>query len=287
MTYHEVLKDAESRLAAAGVPDSSNDAELLLEKATGKNSARLLLEWDQCIPEAEAGRYEDMILRRLNREPLQYIYGTWEFMGLDFRCSPACLIPRQDTELLVMTALDAIAERKNGTSGAPFKMLDMCTGSGCVVISAARLAECDDLRAVGADISAEALEIAKQNAADNGVEIDFRQSDMFENIGKDEVFDLITANPPYIETDVIAGLNPEINRFEPMVALDGGEDGLKHYRSIIAGAGAHLKDGGSIMMEIGDTQGRAVSELLEHAGYRNVEVLKDLAGLDRVVRAVW
>ncbi|MCR5332288.1 MAG: peptide chain release factor N(5)-glutamine methyltransferase, partial [Lachnospiraceae bacterium] len=109
MTYHEVLKDAGARLAAAGVPDSDNDAELLLEKATGKGRARLLFERDEVIPAADAERYEELILRRLKREPLQYIYGTWEFMGLDFICSPACLIPRQDTELLVMTALEDIA----------------------------------------------------------------------------------------------------------------------------------------------------------------------------------
>lgn len=283
MTYHEVLKDAGARLAAAGVPDSDNDAELLLEKATGKDRARLLFERDEVIPAADADRYEELILRRLKREPLQYIYGTWEFMGLDFICSPACLIPRQDTELLVMTALEDIAEAEFES----FRLLDMCTGSGCVVISVVKLAAHGRIEALGTDISEEALEIAGRNAAANGVSVELRQSDMFENIDVNEVFDLITANPPYIETGVIAGLNPEINRYEPMIALDGGEDGLKHYRSIVSGAKAHLKDGGSIMMEIGDTQGKAVSELLNEAGYRNIEVLKDLAGLDRVVRASW
>ncbi|MCR5331091.1 MAG: peptide chain release factor N(5)-glutamine methyltransferase, partial [Lachnospiraceae bacterium] len=156
-----------------------------------------------------------------------------------------------------------------------------------VVISVVKLAAHGRIEALGTDISEEALEIAGRNAAANGVSVELRQSDMFENIDVNEVFDLITANPPYIETGVIAGLNPEINRYEPMIALDGGEDGLKHYRSIVSGAKAHLKDGGSIMMEIGDTQGKAVSELLNEAGYRNIEVLKDLAGLDRVVRASW
>ena len=285
MTYHEALKSAEERLKEAGVPDHSNDAVLLLEKASGKNGARLLMERDETIPGREYDRYEEMIRRRMNREPLQYIYGTWEFMGLDFKCSPACLIPRQDTELLSMTA---IAEIKKMTeeSGLGIRLLDMCTGSGCVVISVVKLAECPGLYAAAADISEDALEIARQNAESNGVIVDFRQSDMFTRIAENEVFDIITANPPYIETDVIAGLNPEINRFEPMIALDGGRDGLKHYRSIVSGAKAHLKNGGSIMMEIGDTQGKAVSGLLKEAGYREVEVLKDLAGLDRVVRAV-
>ena len=296
MTYHEALKNAEQRLRDAGVPDSDNDAELLLEKASGKERARILLEWNDEISDEEANRFEAYILRRINREPLQYIYGTWEFMGLDFICDPACLIPRQDTELLVMLALDEIrgmTENRTGNVSADkcpdsynsgkIRLLDLCTGSGCVVISMVKLAENGR---VGADISEAALDVAVRNAELNGVRIDFRQSDMFGNIPEKE-FDIVTANPPYIETEVIKGLNPEINRYEPMIALDGGEDGLKHYRSIISGAKEHLKNGGKIMMEIGDTQGLSVAGLLESAGYSDVEVRKDLAGLDRVVCASW
>lgn len=289
MTYNEVLKSAVSRLKASGVPDFDNDAELLLEHASRKDRARLLLDREEHIPEDERELFEGLLERRISREPLQYILGKWEFMGLEFECSSACLIPRQDTELLVMSALDEI--RQQNARG--IRLLDLCTGSGCVIISIVKLIEETDpgsvkyiSEAVGIDISKDALEIAGRNAKLNSVEIDFRQSDMFEKAGN-ELYDLITANPPYIETAQIEGLNPEINRFEPMIALDGGEDGLKHYRSIISGAKAHLKNGGMILMEIGDTQGASVSGLLDAAGYRDIEVLKDLAGLDRVVRAMW
>ena len=285
-TYHEVLKDASIRLKESGVPDYDNDAELLLEHASGKSRARLLLDRELKVPEDEHLKFEELLVRRVNREPLQYILGKWEFMGLEFECGSACLIPRQDTELLVMTALEEIKELDGN-----IRLLDLCTGSGCVVISAVRLAKDrngnaagDRLEAAAIDISAEALETARRNACLNGVNIDFRQSDMFENVPKTG-YDLITANPPYIETDQIEGLNPEITRYEPMIALDGGKDGLKHYRSIVAGAREYLREGGKLMMEIGDTQGASVSGLLEEAGYRDITVLKDLAGLDRVVTA--
>lgn len=280
MTYGEVLKNAVSRLKESGVPDFDNDAELLLEHASGKDRARLLLEREETMPEKEHGTFEILLKRRIAREPLQYILGKWEFMGLEFECSKDCLIPRQDTELLVMTALEEIGKM----NGKKIRLLDLCTGSGCVVISVAKLAGSSISEAVGIDISGEALKTAVRNAKLNGVQIDFRQSDMFENAGTEE-YDLITANPPYIETAQIAGLNPEITEYEPMIALDGGEDGLKHYRSIIYGAGKHLKEDGKLIMEIGDTQGASVSAILESAGYKDIKVLKDLAGLDRVVCA--
>ena len=280
MTYHEALKNAERHLLDAGVPDSAYDAQLLLEKATGKDKARLLLEWNDEIGNGELGKFEAYIKRRIKREPLQYIFGTWEFMGLDFFCDPACLIPRQDTELLVMLALEETGKAKQ------VRLLDLCTGSGCVVISVVKLAENTEIEAIGADISQDALNVAIRNAQLNDVRIDFRQSDMFSDI-PETGFDMITANPPYIETEVIEGLNPEINRYEPLIALDGGKDGLKHYRSIISQAKMHLKNGGKIMMEIGDTQGNSVAGLLEDAGYGDIVVRKDLAGLDRVVCASW
>ena len=280
MTYYEALKAAVDRLEKAGVPDSDNDAELMLESATGRNWARLLLAREEKMPEEEYERFEALVARRLKREPLQHILGVWEFMGFDFYCTGDCLIPRQDTELLVMTAQEAV-EKMFREEQTALKVLDLCTGSGCVIISLKRLCG-EKIEALGTDISDPALNVARRNAELNGVRVEFRQSDMYDNTGETE-FDVITANPPYIETETIYGLNPEITEYEPWIALDGGADGLKHYRSIIAGAGKHLKAGGRIMMEIGDTQGRAVSELLENAGYEAVEVLRDLAGLDRVV----
>ena len=288
MTYYEALKNAVERLESAGVPDSGNDAELMMESAVSQSWAKLLLNRENEMPPEEYERYEALVARRLKREPLQHILGIWEFMGFDFYCTPDCLIPRQDTELLVLTAQKAVEEMLKGTTAVTgdrkLRVLDLCTGSGCVIISLKKLCR-DAIEAVGMDISEAALEMARRNAELNNVQVTLRQSDMFENAG-DIRYDIITANPPYIETETIYGLNPEITEYEPWIALDGGEDGLKHYRSLAAGAKEYLIPGGRIMMEIGDTQGKAVSDLLKKEGYGSVEVLKDLAGLDRVVRAV-
>ena len=279
MTYDEALKNAYVLLEKAQVPDFRHDAELLMEYAAGVDSAHLLLNREEQMSEQVRGSFERLLERRLQREPLQYILGSWEFMGLKFKCGPECLIPRQDTELLAMTAITAVRDFR--TAGE-VRLLDLCTGSGCVIISVKHYEE--RIRAFGADISSEALEAARKNAEMNGTEVDFRLSDMFGAFEKEQ-FDIITANPPYIETDVIEGLNPEIRVFEPRIALDGGTDGLKHYRSIAAGALDHLVSGGRLLLEIGDTQGEAVFSLLEDSGYAGVGIRKDLAGLDRVVTA--
>ncbi len=284
MTYHDALKQAERRLKAAGVPEYENDARMMLEAASGKDLARVMLELEEIISPEEETLFEKMVERRSKREPLQYILPAWEFMGLEMYCSPACLIPRQDTELLAMTAISEADRMSGGSAPDGVRVLDMCTGSGCVIISVKKLAK--SVCAQGADISAEALEVARRNAEHNGVSVGFILSDMFKSIDCTQ-YDIITANPPYIETGVIPGLNPEITEYEPMIALDGGEDGLKHYRSIVSEAKHHLRKGGRLLMEIGDTQGEAVSGLLVSAGYEEVEVKKDLAGLDRVVGATW
>ena len=294
MTYYGALKNAEKNLENAGVPDSANDARLMLQAASGRSSASLLADRDCEMTGQESLKFESMVSRRLKREPLQHILGIWEFMGYDFYCSPDCLIPRQDTELLVLTAFEAVknisgkrtdTHDESAFSGDRINVLDLCTGSGCVIISLKKLCG-DTIGAAGADISLPALETARKNALLNKVSVDFFQSDMFEKVG-DNSFDIITANPPYVETGVIAGLQPEITEYEPWIALDGGEDGLKHYRTIINGAGKHLKTGGSIIMEIGDDQGEAVSSMLTGAGYDSVVIRKDLSGADRVAEAVW
>lgn len=222
------------------------------------------------MTEAEEERYREVLRLRGQRIPLQHITGEQEFMGLVFFVNEHVLIPRQDTEVLVEEALRHI---KDGQ-----KVLDMCTGSGCIIIS---LAMFRNITAQAADISKEALKVACVNAKRHEREIRFLESDLFANV--EESYDCIVSNPPYIASAEVQYLMPEVRDHEPLSALDGTEDGLYFYREIIKDAKEHLNEEGWLLFEIGWDQGVAVSELMAEAGYKNVEVKKDLAGLDRVV----
>nr|MDY5756582.1 peptide chain release factor N(5)-glutamine methyltransferase [Eubacteriales bacterium] len=221
------------------------------------------------LDEEQSRELSEMISRRLGHEPLQYILGKWEFMGLPFFVNENVLIPRQDTETLAEIAEHFIKSRSYAS------MLDICTGSGCIGIS---IAKRTGISAVLSDISIPALHVAKKNAELNGVCCSIIESDLFENIGG--CFDIITANPPYIETDVCENLQPEV-RMEPRLALDGGGDGLKFYRRISDEFAEHLNRGGTLLMEIGFDQGESVPELFASIG--RVKVHKDICGNDRVV----
>ena len=203
--------------------------------------------------------------------------GSQEFMGYEFLVNEHVLIPRQDTENLVEEALKVIRP--------DMYVLDMCTGSGCILISllkyAAERKHITGVKAVGADISADALEVAKKNAQRLKVPVIWVQSDIFENVS--ESFDLIVSNPPYIRTEVIQGLEDEVKLHDPWIALDGHEDGLYFYRRIVSESISHLNDGAWLMSEIGHDQAEDVSKLMKSAGFCNIYVKKDLAGLDRVV----
>ena len=224
--------------------------------------------------------FRSMIDRRSARVPLQQILGSQEFMGLTFRVTPDVLIPRQDTETLVEQVLQ---EQKD----PDIRLLDLCTGSGCIAISLAVKGGYESVTAT--DLSEEALKVAERNAKTHQKKIIFRQGDLFSALPRTEAgtFDIITSNPPYIPTAVIATLEPEVREHEPMMALDGTEDGLRFYRQIAQEAGTWLKPGGAIYLEIGYDQGEAVSGLLREAGFDKVRVVKDLPGKDRVVCGVW
>ena len=277
MTYFEACSKVQERLAAAGVQEPALDARYLTEHVGDFSEARYLLERDNEIPKEQYDMLCELTERRCRREPLQYILGSQEFMGLPFICNKDCLIPRQDTEILVERAMEAVKNLR--TVQEEIRYLDLCTGSGCIAISLARL--CGIKNAEATDISEAALAVAEKNAAMNKVQMRIFKSDLFENIkGR---FNIITANPPYIDTRLIGTLIPEIWKYEPMTALDGGDDGLIFYRRITQEAQQYLEPGGFLLFEIGDTQGRAVSELMKNAGFADVCVYKDLAGLDRVV----
>ncbi|MDO5416895.1 MAG: peptide chain release factor N(5)-glutamine methyltransferase, partial [Lachnospiraceae bacterium] len=237
-----------------------------------------------------AARYQEMIVQRGRRIPLQQILGTQDFMGMTFFVNRHVLIPRQDTETLVELVLKE-------HPGAGERVLDLCTGSGCIAVSLAAMGGYGPVTAV--DLSHPALLVAKKNRdrllgqpEDTGRQevcrVTFREGDLFSALEpEDGPFDLLVSNPPYIPTQVIEGLEPEVRDFEPRMALDGSEDGLEFYRRIAAESGSWLKEGASIYLEIGYDQGEAVKALLEDAGFREVRIVKDAPGKDRVAAARW
>ena len=248
------------------------DVEVLLLSVLNKNKSWLYLNPDFEVDNSSLEIFNSYIQRRLKNEPIAYIIGKCEFMGLDFKLNEHTLIPRADTEILVEKVL-SIIEQENIK-----KVLDIGTGSGVIAVSIAKYKDVDVL---ALDINKDALYMAKENARANGVDkVRFLQSNLFENV--EEKFDMIVSNPPYIETEEIKKLEPNVKDFEPILALDGGEDGLDFYREIIAKAKLYLNDKGYLAFEIGYNQAKAVSSLMEKE-FKEIEILKDLASLDRVV----
>lgn len=275
MTLTEWLKRAQTRLEACGCPDPRVDARRMAEDALGLTPQQLLFEGGEALARDPLYRLESMLDRRCAGEPLQYILGTADFMGLRFHVAPGVLIPRQDTETLVEAALIDL----RGRDGAP-QVLDVCTGSGCIGLSLASLAP--RARLTLSDASREALEIARENAKALGVEVEFRHGDLFEPL-RHRRFDLIACNPPYIPRGQLDTLQREV-RFEPPMALDGGEDGLDFYRRIAAQAPEHMNRGAALYLEVGAGQHEAVAQMLRQALPRAaVDTLPDLNGIRRVV----
>ena len=254
------------------------DVETLLQKVLNVDRLYILLNLDKSLNEEEENLFNKFIEERLNNRPIAYIVGNREFMGLDFYVQEGVLIPRPDTEVLVG---EVIKVTRNGDN-----ILDMCTGSGCIGITLAK--KFPESRVLGVDVSEKALKVAQKNKhnleADN---IDFMLSDLFGELGNDITFNTIVSNPPYIRSDEIPHLMPEVSVFEPHEALDGSEDGLLFYRRIIKDCRANLKPQGRLLFEIGCDQGRQVSQMMQFAGFSDVHVIKDLAGNDRVVSGVY
>ena len=284
-TYQELYRWGRERLSSAEVPEAETDARLLLEWCCGTDRNTLLAHGSREVSAQEHEHYQAVIDRRQRRVPLQYITGEQEFMGLAFLVNQDVLVPRQDTEVLVEEVL------RNLHDG--MRILDMCTGSGCILLSLLRYS--NHCTGVGVDLSKEALQVAEKNAyrilqttpEEEKPCVRFLRSDLFQELKAEEKFDIIVSNPPYIRTSVIDTLMPEVREYEPMMALDGREDGLYFYRQIITQAGAYLYREGMLFLEIGYDQGEDVARLMEEAGYTQVEVFKDYAGNDRVVQGVW
>lgn len=271
----ETLREAERRgaeiLAAEGREEAAQTARLLLCHLLNFNFTDYVLAREDLLSPLDAARYEDLLTRRASGVPLQYLTREQNFCGLSLYVDERVLIPRQDTECLVEEVL------RDGAGG---DLLDLCTGSGCIPL--ALLKHGNFSCALGADISVEALAVAEINRARTGLALSLRQSDLFAEIP--ERFDVITANPPYIESAEIETLSVEVRDHEPRLALDGAADGLVFYRRLAAESGAHLKPGGRLYLEIGMSQGAAVASLLKAAAFSDIQIIRDLAGRDRIVK---
>lgn len=317
LTYDEVYREGVVRLGDAGIEEAALDARLLLEFVCGTDRNTLLAHGDREVSEEEYERVRGLIGRRAAHIPLQHLTGGQDFMGLTFLVNKDVLVPRQDTEVLVEEVMKHLHDG--------MRILDMCTGSGCILLSLLHYS--NDCEGVGVDLSGQALAVARENYERLRVErpemkARFVESDLFAALkcgkasdsveaakasdgagasgdgnaahggngtepGHAERFDVIVSNPPYIKTDVIDTLMPEVREHEPVMALDGGMDGLVFYRRIAEDAGTFLNGGGMLFFEIGCEQAEEVGKIMEQAGFREIEVVKDFAGLDRVVYGSW
>ena len=275
MTLRKAWELGRERLAAADVPEADLDAWYLLEWCTGVSRSHYLAYPEEAISPEQERQYREALAQREQRIPLQQITGEQEFMGLSFLVNEYVLIPRQDTEILVEETAKFLQDG--------MRYLDLCTGSGCILLSLKTLRP--GAEGEGADLSPEALKVAGKNRERLGLEARLTESDLFDKI--EGTFDVIVSNPPYIKREEIESLMDEVRLHEPYMALDGHEDGLYFYRRIAKEAPGYLRKGGGLFLEIGWDQGESVSELLRQQGFSDVKVVKDLAGLDRVVEGYY
>ncbi|MBF1180267.1 MAG: peptide chain release factor N(5)-glutamine methyltransferase [[Eubacterium] sulci] len=290
----EMLTMGEKQLMDSDIADATRDCKILYCYMMDIPFSKIILEYQEVLQDRLCDKYFELIDRRSKGEPVQYIMGSQEFMGLEFIVNENVLIPRQDTETLVEDALEII---NTGTlrgedmdvKRKEWDILDLCTGSGAIGVSLARIA--NKVNVTCSDISEGAIKVAKENAQKHGVakSVKFEQGDLFKPFSKHfrkQKFDMIISNPPYIKSSVIPTLQKEVCEHEPLSALDGGESGLDFYERIVSGVGSHLRKSGVLLLEIGHDQGEAVSGLLSRNGeFTSIRVLKDLANRDRIVFA--
>ncbi len=285
MTLRE-LRNLCERLLEGATDEASRESEILVCSVLDIDRTELFLRPEREVGEAAEARVRELADMRIKGHPLQYLLGTASFMGFDIRVDGRVLIPRPETELLAEEAVRRLRTMRaealeRGASGS-LTVLDLCTGSGCIARAVSALT---DASVSASDISPEALVLARENCGDA---VSFVEADLFDIKGGGSLglFDAILSNPPYIPTAVIGGLQREVRDCEPILALDGGEDGLDTVRRIIKEAPVHLRDGGFILMEIGHDQGGAAAGLAADAGLCEIQIIKDLSGHDRILSAV-
>ncbi len=297
MDIREYFRYAVEGLKSSNIDASEFEAGVMLCHVLKCDRAYLYSHYDRVLGKEELKFLEEILSQRVQKVPLQYIIGETEFMGLSFTVSPAVLIPRQDTETLVEECIklvgmlskqaelyksDTDKVKVNEDYIKNIKVLDMCTGSGCIAISIAHY--CPESTLIACDISQDAISIARINCERNRVvkKVELRCGNLFEALAGEQQFNIIVSNPPYIETSVIPDLQKEVKNHEPFLALDGGKDGLDFYRDIIANAQRHLTNGGYLAFEIGYNQGQSVKKLMNKF-FCDIKVYKDISGNDRVV----
>ncbi len=283
MTLREMISNGEKVLKSAGIEEASNDAKLLAMHAGGFDRNHILLNAENEVPNDLYLQFEKLIKRRALREPLQYITGVASFMGLDFFVAPGVLIPRFDTEILAEEAFKAYEKISAKKGVRSLKVLDMCTGTGCLGITIKHRFK--DAIVSCADICQTSLEITSKNAQKMGLDVEIIDTDLFSNITSS--YDMIISNPPYIKTADLKTLMPEVIDHEPTLALDGGDDGLIFYEKIAnAAAKEYLNEGGMLLFEIGYDEAAEVENIMEGLKFTGIKTVKDLAGLDRVITGV-
>lgn len=281
ITYKELLEHGKNQLKQGKIQEYQLDAWLLLEHVFQVSKTWYFVHETEIVDVEKAEQYEALIQRRKNHVPLQQITEEGYFYGMKFYVNQHVLIPRQDTEILVEEVLKLCGSLWKQEENH-LQILDLCTGSGCILLSL--LANLKQAEGTGVDLSLEALEVAKRNARELEIPAKWLHSDLFEQV--DRSYDVIVSNPPYIRTSVVEDLMEEVRLHEPRMALDGKEDGLYFYRKIIREAEGYLKPGGILAFEIGYDQGEAVSGLMKKQGYEQIQVVQDLAGLDRCVTGI-
>jgi len=306
MNSLEKVRKVKESLESSGIGDAHREAELIVAHCLGTDRMTLYKD-NPPIPDTVLQEIDEFVRRRSGREPLQYILGYTEFHGIKIKVGPGVLIPRPETEFLAEEAIKTVKRKasnppvppfskggKGGitpdetTSGLPLRILDLCTGSGCVALALAN--EFPDAEVYGTDASEDAISYARENGRINGIgNVTFLRGSLFEPImeiltaDSPSPFDVIASNPPYIRSNDIRYLQPEIREWEPAEALDGGEDGLDYYRTIIPGARDYLKERGSLILEIGIGQADAVKRMAKDAGFSDIEAMRDYAGIERIV----
>jgi release factor glutamine methyltransferase len=281
MKISDILKESIELLDKNKIEDGKMNARRLLANTLNKEKEYLMIHDDEEVNYKLYELYKTKLERLLNHEPLQYILNSQEFMGYDFYVDKNVLIPQPDTENLVEEVIKIVNSFDRYEIKSP-KILDLCTGSGAIGISLAKLLP--KALVYASDISEEALKIAEENSVRNKANVLYIKSDMFKNIFKEYKFDVIVSNPPYIETEVIKTLSKEVQN-EPILALDGGKDGLNFYREIAKNAKNYLNNNGYLALEIGYNQKNAVKKILEENNYKKIYSRKDLSGNDRIVVA--
>lgn len=278
-TVKELLSKGIMLLEENGIEDSIIKAKRLIQYVLKKTASKIIFDMDDSVKKCEETQYLEYINQIIKGKPLQYITHEQEFMGFKFYVNENVLIPQPDTETLVERTIEIIRDVQPDTEN--IDVLDMCTGSGAIAVSIAKL--CKNIKICALDISDDALEIAKKNAFENEANVEFFKSDMFEDISQNAKFDLIVSNPPYIKETVISTLSKDVQN-EPHIALSGGKDGLDFYRIIANNAYKYLKYQGKVLVEIGYDQAESVEELFEQTHqYDKIRCIKDLSGNDRVI----